>query len=78
MRLTLVQERGWYAAALLALILVVARGHEKRLRGAYATQNTWLKLNRSDMIIKYFECSEDSPSGPPDVSSGGPAPSIEP
>jgi hypothetical protein len=56
---------GWAAVTLVANILVCARGHEKRLRGSYASQNTWLQLNEAEVRHKYFGGPlppEDSPS----------------
>lgn len=47
--------RTWLACAVVAQIMVCARGHEKRLRGAYATQNTWLELHKDMIIDAYFE-----------------------
>ncbi|MCL8251366.1 hypothetical protein AERO_08215 [Aeromicrobium fastidiosum] len=53
--------RLWYLAMAVAIALVCARGHEKRLRGAYMTQNTWLTLNRDSIIERYFVLVEKKP-----------------
>jgi hypothetical protein len=45
---------GWAAATLVANVLVCARGHEKRLRGSYASQNTWLQLYEPWVRHRYF------------------------
>jgi hypothetical protein len=37
---------GWLATALFAAGIVVSRGPEKKIRGSYSTQRTWLGLNR--------------------------------
>lgn len=44
----------WSAVMVLTLVLVSARGHEKRLRGAYAIQNTWLTLNKPHVVTKFL------------------------
>lgn len=43
----------WTATQIVALALVVARGHERQLGGAYATQRTWLEIER-DRLKPYF------------------------
>lgn len=45
----------WFIAMGVALGLVGSRGHEKRLRGAYMTQNTWLTLNSDSVIERFFD-----------------------
>jgi hypothetical protein len=50
---------GWAIALLVGLLLVTARGHERRLRGAYATQNTWLDMNKEQVIKEYFPPAVD-------------------
>jgi hypothetical protein len=49
-----VELRAWLMGAVAALVLVCARGHERRLRGAYVTQSTWLDLHKSEIIVSYF------------------------
>lgn len=44
----------WTLAIVLALGLICARGHEKRLGGSYATQNTWLSLHKDELANSYF------------------------
>jgi hypothetical protein len=57
--------RVWLVCALGAMVLVCGRGHEKRLRGAYATQNTWLMLHKSEIIAAYFtEAVAEEPPAP--------------
>ena len=45
---------GWLLCAVVGVVLIAARGHERRLRGAYSSQNTWLQLNEWTMRSKYF------------------------
>jgi hypothetical protein len=47
-------EACWSLGALIALVLIVARGHERRLRGSYSSQNSWLTENKAAMRKKYF------------------------
>lgn len=42
------------SAAFLAIVLMSARGHEKKLRGSYMTQNTWLRLNKEKVLAEFF------------------------
>src|ERR1017187_257579 len=44
----------WTAVIMLTLGLICARGHEKRLGGSYATQNTWLSLHKDELQRTYF------------------------
>lgn len=46
--------RAWFGVLVGALILVCSRGHEKRLRGAYSTQTSWLILNKKKILESYF------------------------
>jgi hypothetical protein len=83
-RLSTLQERGWSALAIVALILIVSRGHERRLRGAYSSQNTWLVQNKADVVSRYFTKADVAPLAgkeiPPteaaegSAASGGAAP----
>lgn len=43
--------------AVLAMIMIVARGHERRLRGAYSSQNTGLAQNKTKVIADYIHCA---------------------
>lgn len=61
--------RAWSLGAVLTLVLVAARGHEKRLKGAYATQNTWLTLNKDTVVEKYFVADDSQPEGTPTGSA---------
>ena len=45
---------GWTGATLLVTILILARGHERKLFAAYVSQTTWLRLNRPLIIERYF------------------------
>ncbi|MCB0908747.1 MAG: hypothetical protein KDB63_16695 [Nocardioidaceae bacterium] len=58
----------WVICFTLGVTLVVARGHEIKLGGAYATQRTWLLLNRDALAESYCvltsDDSADSPGGP--------------
>ncbi len=62
----------WLACAFAAMVLVCARGHERRLRGAYVTQNTWLVLHKSQIIASYF--TEPSAPMAADTQPTAPAP----
>lgn len=44
---------GWLVAALLGGVLMQSRGPEKKLRGSYWTQRTWLTLNEEALRSKY-------------------------
>jgi hypothetical protein len=44
---------GWLAVSLVAALLVISRGHEKRLGGSYATQRTWLEFNAQALRDRY-------------------------
>lgn len=48
------QLLGWATTELLVLGLIISRGHEKRLKGTYASQAAWLRLNRSRLELEYF------------------------
>lgn len=63
-RLSPTEERAWGAVAVLAMIMIVARGHERRLRGAYSSQNTWLAQNKNKVVADYFG-SPTPPADPP-------------
>ncbi len=52
----------WSLSGLIGLLLICARGHERRLRGAYSTQNTWMDLRKDRLLEKYFEPPSDEPS----------------
>jgi hypothetical protein len=62
-RLSPAEERSWGVLLILALILIVARGHERRLRGAYSSQNTWLAQNKEHVIKTYFTTTPSAPAG---------------
>lgn len=47
----------WVGVVAAALTLVIARGHEKGLQGAYATQKAWMEANRRMLIRDYFSQS---------------------
>ncbi len=64
-RLSTLQERGWSVVAIVALVLIVSRGHERRLRGAYSSQNTWLTQNKTTVVDKYFAAPAPAPSDMP-------------
>jgi len=51
----------WVAADMVALALVVARGHERQLGGAYTTQRTWLQIERERLVKTYFDTDERAP-----------------
>jgi hypothetical protein len=44
---------GWSLAALSAAVILQSRGPEKKLRGSYWTQRTWLKVNELKLKEKY-------------------------
>lgn len=48
----------WLLVLLTAAVLVCSRGHEKRLGGAYATQNAWIDLHLSELKAIYFSPKE--------------------
>ena len=67
----------WLLIQATGVVLVIARGHERRLKGAYATQRTWMTLNKAKILEDYFrvpdppdEDSEDAtptrPASPPE------------
>lgn len=67
--------RVWLFCAIAAMVMVCARGHEKRLRGAYATQNTWLTLHKEAVVERYFTpVEEQSGDGATDGTSSSPEP----
>jgi hypothetical protein len=45
---------GWLAMSLLASVLIVFRGHERKLIGSHGTQRAWLQLNRQKVVEKYL------------------------
>lgn len=57
----------WCVVGAALMALVASRGHEKRLKGAYATQNTWLTLNKgavSDLYLQAEDASVHSVAAP--------------
>jgi hypothetical protein len=68
-RLSVLEERGWSGMALLALVLIVSRGHERRLRGAYSSQNTWLTQHKKEVLRNYFEVPDGVPGQPAELTS---------
>jgi hypothetical protein len=44
----------WLGSALFAGVLMVSRGPEKKLRGSYSTQRTWLRLNAEALRQRYL------------------------
>ena len=63
--LSTLHERGWSVLAIVVLILIVSRGHERRLRGAYSSQNTWLTQNKTTVVDKYFTAPTPAPADQP-------------
>lgn len=59
----------WTIIITVALALICARGHERRLGGSYATQNTWLSLNKEELQATYFS---GRPPKPIDITSADP------
>jgi hypothetical protein len=53
-RLSVAGTLAWAMAAVAVLALVMARGHEIRLRASYATQSAWLRMNEADLRANYF------------------------
>ncbi len=53
----------WLITLVLGVVLVVARGHEVKLGGAYATQRTWLLLNKDKLVEKYCIPPTDETDG---------------
>jgi hypothetical protein len=47
------QLYAWWAATMLAVLLVMTRGHERKLTGAYASQVSWFRFVRAD-LARYF------------------------
>jgi preprotein translocase subunit YajC len=52
--LSTAEELGWSIVLTVALVLITARGHERRLRGAYSSQNTWLAQNKEMVLREFF------------------------
>jgi hypothetical protein len=50
----------WLGSALFAGVLMVSRGPEKKLRGSYSTQRTWLRLNEEKLKQKYLSPPEQA------------------
>jgi len=48
--LSFYEEAAWCGILIVGLVLITARGHERRLRGAYASQNSWLISNRTRIL----------------------------
>ena len=40
----------WLAAPIVVAVLIAARGHERRLGGAYGSQRKWLELNKPQVM----------------------------
>ena len=53
-RLTGAEEACWSCVLALAVILIASRGHERRLRGSYSSQNTWLVHHKDEVIADFF------------------------
>lgn len=60
---------GWLALLPLVALLIAARGHEKRLKGAYSTQRTWIKLHTTE-IERALGLTADG-NGPADLGEPG-------
>lgn len=52
--MSLYEEVTWDAVMLVGLLLITARGHERRLRGAYSSQNSWLVSNRRRILQVHY------------------------
>jgi hypothetical protein len=55
---------GWLTIPVVATILIAARGHERRLGGAYATQRHWLEMNRP-RVVRLRRTGHWEPEGRP-------------
>ena len=44
----------WLAVSISVVTLLIARGHEKGLHGAYATQKAWMQANKERLVKEYF------------------------
>lgn len=72
-RLSLGEETSWLAALAVALVLIVGRGHERRLRGGYSSQNTWIEQNKEQVLRDYFGQQGGSGNEPRTVASPQPS-----
>jgi hypothetical protein len=45
---------GWVGAMIVPGLLVISKGHERRLFGSYQAQRTWLELNREEVTKKFY------------------------
>jgi hypothetical protein len=61
--LTLGAALGWDVLALVGTTLMLSRGHERKLWGAYYTVGTWLRLNRPE-IVSEFDLQQDDSTTP--------------
>jgi hypothetical protein len=52
--MSLYEEVAWDAVMLVGLLLITARGHERRLRGAYSSQNSWLVSSKSRILQDHY------------------------
>jgi hypothetical protein len=43
----------WAGLSLIPAFLIVSRGHERKLNGSFAAQNTWMDMNKMDLLEKY-------------------------
>ncbi|MCW2667742.1 MAG: hypothetical protein JWN57_2704 [Frankiales bacterium] len=59
----------WALASIVTLVLVIARGHEKKWFGASASQKTWLRFHQAELTKKYFV---RKPVEPPEPAAAEP------
>jgi hypothetical protein len=53
----------WGAASLVPALLIATRGHERKLIGSFRTQTTWMRINRSALMIAH-DLAPDPQAGP--------------
>jgi hypothetical protein len=53
---------GWLGAALFAGLILVSRGHERKLHGSYRSQRTWIQLNLAKVRANVEPTSETDPA----------------
>jgi hypothetical protein len=50
----------WCIASLMPALLILSRGHERKLNGSFKAQTTWMRLNK-DALIRSYKLRPTSP-----------------